>query len=46
MAASAFLEAVLKEHSSDHNLTKGTFDETKWKVAQISQDWAKMFIIK
>ena len=31
MAASAFLETVLWDHSSDHNLAKGTFDEPKMK---------------
>ena len=29
--ASAFLETVLLEHSSDHNLATGTLDETKMK---------------
>ena len=38
MAASTFSETVSQEHSSHHNLTKGTFDETTKKVAQISQD--------
>ena len=37
----AFLESVLWERFSYHNLAKGTIDDLLWKVAQISQDWIK-----
>ena len=43
----AFLQRVLREHFSDQDLSKGTFDETKiftccMKGCSISQDWTSI----